>query len=272
MKFFLTVLTIFILPISMIAQNGQVLFGGAKGKAIAGSDLNLQDIYAINSNSAGTAFIEQTSFGLYAEQRFANADIRQLGAIAAMPTKFGVVGLQLQTFGFEAYQEQKIAITYGKKLFDNIAIGVQFGYLNTRIPEYGNKGVLTSEIGLQAEILHNLWLGANLSNPFPIKITATEYLPTQLNVGLTYHFSEKLQLSTAVHKDFEYPASVRAGFNYRLIKPLSLRFGISTEPIENSFGIGIHLKQVELDFALTYHQILGFTPAFSMVYNLKQKK
>ena len=271
MKHALTIILFLLIPYLLIAQNGKTLFGGAKGKAIANSDLNFQDVYAITSNSAGIAFVEQISFGLYTEQRFANADIRQVGMITAIPTKFGTVGLQLQSFGFENYNEQKIGI-YARQLFENIAIGVQFGYLNTRIAEYGNKGILTSDIGLQAEVLDNLWLGANLSNPFPVKLTETEYLPTQLDLGLTYHFSKKLQISTAVQKDFEYPASIRAGFNYQLIKPLSLRFGISTKPIENTFGIGIHLKQIELDFAIAYHQFLGFTPAFSMVYNLKKKE
>jgi hypothetical protein len=272
MKIIKTIIILLLIPFLTIAQNGKTLVGGAKGKAIAGSDLNFQDIYALNSNTAGIAFIEQTSFGLYAEQRFANADIRQVGLLTAIPTKFGAFGLQLHSFGFETYNEQKICLSYARKLFDKVAIGVQFGYLNTRIPEYGNQGVLTTEIGLQAEVLENLWLGANLSNPLPVKLTETEYLPTQLNLGLTYHFSEKLQISTAVHKDFEYPASVRAGFNYRIIQPISLRLGISTQPIENSFGIGIHLKQFDLDFAVAYHQLLGFTPAFSMVYQLKKKE
>jgi len=270
MKISKLIILLFLIPLSGIAQNGKTLLGGAKGKAISGADLNFQDIYAITSNSAGIAFLETTSFGLYTEQRFASADIRQVGLLTALPTNFGSFGLQLQSFGFDTYNEQKVEFSYARKLFENISLGIQFGYLNTRVAEYGNKGVLTTGIGLQAKIIDNLWLGANLSNPFPVKITATEYLPTQLNIGLTYHFSEKLQIATAVYKDFEYSASVRAGINYRIIQPLSLRLGISTEPIENSFGLGVHLKQFDLDFAMSYHQFLGFTPAFSMVYRLKK--
>jgi hypothetical protein len=260
----------FALSFCVAAQSEESFTGGAKNRAILGADLNLQEVYAVTNNHAGIAFMQKSAAALLAEQRFGIAEIRQFGAVAAVPIKAGAFGLEIQSFGFDAFRHQKIGVTYARKIFEKVALGVQFNYQNFRISEYGNKGVLSGEIGIQAEVLENLWLGAVLINPFRVQTVQNEQLSTRLNAGLTYHFSEKVQLSAAVHKDFEYKASARVGLNYRLIQPLSLRLGIGTNPVENGFGVGVHLKSIDLDFAVAYHQILGFTPAFSAVYHFSE--
>jgi hypothetical protein len=163
-------------------------------------------------------------------------------------------------------------LSYARKLSKKFAIGVQFDYLNTRISEYGSFNGISFEGGLQAEIIDNLWLGASISNPFRIEIAPDDYLPTKFNLGLSYRFSDKILMATEVEKDFEYPTSARVGLDYRIIEPLSIRLGVGTEPIQNSFGVGIHLKNLTLDFAARYHQILGFTPTFSMTYEFEKLK
>lgn len=272
MKPIFTIIFYFLIIFNTIAQSGITMSSGAKGAAMANTSNTFQDVFALASNQAGIAFLENTSVGLLAEQRFLSADIRQFGAVAAMPSKFGSFGLLVQTFGFDVYNEQKIGLSYSRKLSKKFAIGVQFDYLNTRISEYGSFNGVSFEGGLQAEVLKNLWLGASITNPFRIEVAPDEYLPTQLNLGLSYRFSDKILIATEVQKDFEYPASARVGLDYRIIEPLSIRLGVGTAPIQNSFGVGIHLKNFTLDFAARYHQILGFTPTFSMTYEFKKLK
>ena len=254
-----------------LAQNGMSIVSGAKGAAMANASNTFQDVFSITSNQAGIAFLENASVGLLAEQRFLSADIRQFGAVAGLPTRFGSFGLLIQTFGFDVYNEQKIGLAYARKLSKKFAIGVQFDYLNTQVSEYGNFNAISFEAGLQTEVLKNLWLGASVSNPFRIEVAPDEYLPTQFNIGLSYRFSNKILIACEIEKDFEYPTSARVGLDYHIIEPLSIRLGVGTEPVQNSFGIGIHLKQFTLDFAARYHQILGFTPTFSMSYQFDKK-
>ena len=75
---------------------------------MASTSATFQDVFSITSNQAGIAFLENTSIGLLAEQRFLNADIQQFGVVAGSPTRFGSFGLLIQTFGFEVL---KAAIT-----------------------------------------------------------------------------------------------------------------------------------------------------------------
>ncbi len=243
---------------------------GGKGAGMSNTSTTFQDIFSMASNQAGIAFLKNPSIGLIAEQRFSNQDIRQVGILAGMPSQFGSFGMLIQSFGFETYNEQKIGLAYARKLSKNFAIGLQFDYLNTRITEYGNQGTVTFEGGLQAQIIENLWLGASIFNPIRMKIMPDEYLPTQFNFGFSYRFSDKILLATEVQKDFEYPAAAKFGLDYRIIEALSIRLGVGTAPVQNSFGIGLHLQQFHFDFAANYHQILGITPTFSMNYDFKK--
>lgn len=254
---------------SVFAQNGNSISSGGKGAAMANASVTFQDVFALTKNQAGIAFIDQVSVGILGEQRFLNNDIRHVGLVAAMPSSLGSFGLLVQQYGFDVYNEQKIGLAYSRKLAKNFAVGIQFDYLNTRIPEYGNQGVLTFEGGIQAEILENFWLGASIFNPIRTQEQDSIGIvnSTKFNFGLSYLFSEKILIATEIEKDFQENAAVKVGLDYRIIEPVSLRLGVSTAPTLNSFGIGIHLKQIRLDFAASYHQVLGFTPTFSMNYN-----
>lgn len=254
---------------SVFAQNGNSISSGGKGAAMANASVTFQDVFALTKNQAGIAFIDQVSVGILGEQRFLNNDIRHVGLVAAMPSSLGSFGVLVQQYGFDVYNEQKIGLAYSRKLAKNFAVGIQFDYLNTRIPEYGNQGVLTFEGGIQAEILENFWLGASIFNPIRTQEQDSIGIvnSTKFNFGLSYLFSEKILIATEIEKDFQENAAVKVGLDYRIIEPVSLRLGVSTAPTLNSFGIGIHLKQIRLDFAASYHQVLGFTPTFSMNYN-----
>ncbi|MGB1120485.1 MAG: hypothetical protein ACPG3Z_00710 [Saprospiraceae bacterium] len=261
-----------ILPFIVFSQNGNSISSGGKGAAMANTSVTFQDVFALTKNQAGIAFIDQTSVGILGEQRFLNSDIRHTGLVAAMPLRTGTFGVLLQSFGFDAYNEQKIGLAYGRELAENFAIGIQFDYLNTRIPEYGNQGTITFEGGIQAEILENLWIGAAVFNPIRTQDQDSMGIvnTTKFNLGFSYLFSKKILLAAEVEKDFRENAAVKFGLDYHIVDPISLRVGVGTAPTLNSFGIGIHLEQIRLDFAASYHQILGFTPTFSMSYHFRK--
>jgi hypothetical protein len=53
---------------------------------------------------------------------------------------------------------------------------------------------------------------------------------------------------------------------------LSLRGGIVASQIATfSFGLGVNQQSLKIDFATTYHQVLGFTPALSLSYSILKK-
>ena len=148
MKSLLFVFTSLLLCSSLLAQLGGPQISGARGLATGGVGLTFQDVHAGWGNPAGLASVNQTSFALFAEQRFALSDIRQVSAVGAFSVGESTGGLTVSYYGFEGYNEQRIGLLYGRKLGEKIQLGAQLYTLGVNIPEYGNKQVLSFELGL----------------------------------------------------------------------------------------------------------------------------
>lgn len=239
---------------------------------MGGVGLTYQDIHAAWGNPAGLASVTQTAFALFGEQRFALSDIRQISAVGALPLGGGTGGLSISYYGFEGYNEQRIGLVYGRKLSDNIQIGTQIYTLGVRIPEYGNKQVVSFELGLQAELSPSVSLAGRVANPLRVEVVDGEDLPSVMSVGFNYKPGSQIVFMAEVEKDILYPVRVRLGMEYELLESLFLRAGIATEPSLLSFGVGYYLmEQWRFDFAASYHQYLGFTPGVGIVYAGKRK-
>ncbi len=251
---------------SAVAQNGLPSVAGGRGLAMGGAGITFTDIHSVWTNPAGLGGLTTNSLALYGEQRFSLAEIRQFSAVGAIKTNSGAFGINLGYYGFEAYNEQRIGLSYGRSLGDRLRIGLQVFALNTRIPEYGSKTNISFEFGLQAIISRQLSLAAKAHSPARIALLDDEYLPTVLSFGLNYQPSEKVTILAEVEKDIEFPARFRAGIEYELVEALLLRIGVASSPSTFSAGIGYRIsKQWTLDFGSSYHQYLGFTPGLSLV-------
>ncbi len=256
---------------SIFGQNGTPSSVGARGLAMGDASVTFKDINSGFSNQAGLAWLDGLGIGLFGEARFLVPGLNSFGAVVAYPTKSGTFGINMNYFGYEQYNEQKIGIAYARKLFDKVSIGAQFDYLATRLAEYGSASSFTFELGVQAVLLKSFRIGAHIFSPARIKIGEEDLIPTVLNVGGAWDVSDKFLIALQVEKDLDYPASFKGGLEYKVVEILSLRAGVSTQPIQSSFGIGLHVKGLNIDLTSAYHQILGFTPGVGISYNLNKK-
>lgn len=232
------------------------------------------DVNASYSNQAGLAFVNGISFSAYGERRFMAEGLNSYLFAAAVPfDKIGTFGLALNYFGFSDYNEQKIGLNYARKLAKNFSLGVQLDYLGTRIPNYGAAHSVTVEIGILAKLNNKVSLGAHVYNPVNAKIGPNDRLPSLFSLGLSYEPSKKVFLSAQLDKDiYNHPFVGRFGLEYRPLDAFYLRAGVSAAAFaQASFGVGVNLQQLKIDFATSYHQVLGFTPAFSLSYSLQKK-
>lgn len=249
------------------AQNGAPPAAGARSVGMGHTGITYTDINSIFANQAGLAYLDAVAVTAYGEQRFLASEIKAAGLGAAVPTRSGTFGLSLHYFGFEQYNEQRIGLAYGRKLLEKLSIGAQLLMLNTRIPEYGNKAAFTFEVGAQAELLPQLYLGIHLFSPVRVKLTEEDLIPTVLKLGFSYLPSDKLSLLAEVEKDIDYSARARFGVEYQVIDPLFLRMGVATQPTQLSFGLGYALPNgIRIDIASSYHQVLGFSPAAGITF------
>ena len=281
MRYLLIMVCFFVSTLSMAGVDNFAI--GARSAAMANSTVMLADIWSGHHNQACLARVEHISGGIYYENRFAVKELGLNAGVVVLPVNLwgsSVFGLSFSYFGYSMYNDMKIGLAYAKKLGERYSVGIQFDYLRTSIGEdYGNKGTVAVEVGLQAELIDDLYIGVHIFNPTRSKaveyevqdVVTTERIPTILRFGLSYTFSEKVILTAEVEKDVYAKPAFKAGVEYRAIKQLYLRGGVSSYPVSSSFGFGLYLGTFTLDFAATRHQILGYTPQISLSYAINTK-
>lgn len=220
-------------------------------------------------NQAALAGVESLTFGIHHENRFA---VNELGLQAfgvAVPTRPGTVGFNISYFGFSLYNELKTGLSFGRYFSEFFAAGVQLNYHRTHIANYyGNTDNLTVELGFIAKPLNNLYIGAHIFNPTRTKIETfyTQALPTIFRFGIGYHFGDRAVINIETEKDLDRKAIFKGGTEIKVIDDFVIRTGISSNPLQPSFGLGYAFKNLKADLAFSYHQLLGLSPHFSISY------
>lgn len=248
---------------------------GGRSAGMSNASVALYDLWSIGQNQAGLAMLKDISAGIYYENRFGLKNLGFKAGAFALPTKSGTLGVSVANYGYSQYNENKIGIAYAKSFGERFSAGIQLDYLSTSIGEnYGNASTLAAEIGLRYQVNSKITIGTHVFNPTRAKLASynDERAPTIFKLGLLYTFSNKLIVAIESEKDIQYNPVVKAGIEYHPISSLYFRTGISTYPVQNSFGFGIAVSNFNIDFATTYHRTLGFTPQVSLVYHINKSK
>lgn len=269
-------ISVFSLCISLLSRAGNENFPvGARSAAMGNASVSLSDLWSTHHNQAGLGFMTKISAGVYYENRFFIKELGLKSGAVAIPVKAGAFGLAVSNFGYTSYNENKYSLSFAKAFGKKLSIGVAMDYLTTKIAEgYGSKGVLAAELGIQAKPLKGLTLGAHVFNPTHAKLTDynDERIPTIIRLGADYNFSDKVTCAIESEKDISKKAIFKAGIEYKAVKEFYLRAGISTNPDLGSFGFGLNLKNLKIDVSANYHQVLGVSPQFGLMYVFGKEK
>jgi hypothetical protein len=247
-------------------ENGPV---GARASGIAGTSLTISDAWSVQNNQAGMGFLTKAAAGIYYENRFLLPELGLSAATLALPSKLGTFGLSVRRFGYKAYNENKIGLAYSRAFGEKLSIGIQLNYQSVNFAEYyGSRQTVTAEIGVIYKPGKNITLAAHVFNPTQTKLSAydNERIPSILRIGARYQFSRKVFLAGEVEKDIYNKPILKAGIEYQVVDVLFLRTGVSGNPLYSSFGFGLKLKRLLIDFSGRFHPVLGFTPQFSLTY------
>lgn len=247
---------------------------GARQAAMGNTSVTFTDVFSVFYNQAGLAGISTVTAGVYAENRFLLKDLSMFGAAVALPTKSGTFGLGLTYFGNNLYNDRLLNLAYGRKLFKTLSVGVELDYIAVSIADYGTAHAFTFGLGVQYAVIPQLLVGAQVHNPLRRQFTDFEAdrLPSVISTGFAYLPSKKVTICAEAEKNIDKPLMMKAGIEYNIIEKLSLRAGISTEPVQSSFGIGLNLGAIRIDIANSFHPTLGYSPHFGFIYTGKNKK
>lgn len=248
---------------------------GAASEGMGNATVMKSDIWSAFHNQAGLANLESLEIGTYYSNIFGMKELARKSVVVAMPIKqMGVFAISFNNMGYSKYGENKFGLAYAKKLGKRISAGIQLNYFNTNISnyntnEYGSENTVTAELGIQMELVDNLLFGVHVFNPFSMtkeESNKMRRMPSILRLGLGYNFDNRLLVSIETEKDIDRDMIFKAGLEYKLIKYIYLRTGISTNPNKYSYGLGVNYKNIKVDFTVSNHEILGYTPHFSLGY------
>jgi len=221
-------------------------------------------------NPAGIAGLKQMEAGAFVERRFLLQQLNYATVAFATPFKHGkhFAGFDAGGFGFGGYSESRIGLTYATTLFERLSIGAKINYTRFAIPDYGAKSALFADVGINCILSKHISVGFSISNATRSELLRDldEKIPTTIDAGLAYQLSDKVLIVADVEKQVNFPVSFRGGVEYAVAKFLRVRAGASTQPVTLNAGFGVNVKALNIDFANTFHQYLGYTPSLSLGY------
>jgi len=273
-KFFIKYITITLIiysfnPDAFAAGDIQPI--GSRSAGMGRSSVAIIDFWSSMNNQAGIALYQKPAVGIYYENRFLINELSSKSIAAIVPTKYGVFATTYNHFGYNLYNDQKIGLAYARALGKKLRIGLQLDYLQTTLGNnYGSKGNVTFEIGIQTDISDNVTIGAWVFNPIMVKLSDydDEKLPALYRIGFAWHISNtflatiEAEKSTAIN-----PVIFRGGLEYELNSKFFFRTGFSTKKEIFSFGMGINIKHFVFNISAIMHESLGFSPQASLIFD-----
>lgn len=193
-----------------------------------------------------------------------------------LPSHDIVFAVGIAHSGIENYSESSFGLALAKRLTRKLSAGLLFNYFTFNLPESGrSKGSFQLDGGLACHWSEYLSFGLHFQNIISTPCSTFQNkvnFPIHLRGGASCRLTEKILLST--ESGFEtisgdkkrFILNLRLGMEYLLQKDFYLRGGVSAHPFQHTIGFGYTWKSCQIDFALVHHELLGYTPVFSLTY------
>ena len=252
----------------ILAQKGrEIRPAGARSTGLAHANSTLADAWAVFNNIGALARIDQSQVFFGYDHRLHLEELTTLAAGMAFSGNKKAWGISLASFGGEHFSQQKAGLGISHQL-GIASLGFKANFLQTSIENFGTGSALIMEFGGVAELSPELFFGARIYNFNRGKYgrNSLDYLPTQVQSGLSYRPSKQVMVNVEVEKDILLPAIFRAGVEYNLLDKFWCRAGIINQPSLLSFGIGFRPRKIHLDYAVSNHPNMGYTHHFSFNY------
>lgn len=268
-------LTCSLVLISFISMAQQLIGYGKNAASFGMGDIvgSYTDVRGILANPSSIATLPNIQSFVFIDQRFGLKELSSYSAAIAIPLSSGSFGLSLNRFGYNLYNENLISLSYARQLFTNLSIGGSVEYNYFSIPEYGSKGQIGFQLGINSTISSSTTLYFSIKNPNRPLINETDRLPSFFNLGATYSPSKQLVLRAELNKTLDFKEDIRFGVEYFPSPKVVIRAGGHTYPAQFSFGFGIlPYESIVIEASSKYDTRLGFLPGIGLSYGLSFPK
>jgi len=259
---------IFLLPYHLIySQNFES--SGARSQALGNATGANISFWNITNNPSTTAFLDKTSLGIDVKNNFMVKELSSATIAMLLPTSnFGNFSFYLRRFGYSTFNENKIAISFSKKLAESTSASIQLSdnIQNIKGTEYqSTEHEIGFNIGVFTKLNNNLHLASYYNYQKNITDTDNKNIQ-QLALAISWFPIDNLNVMLEVSKQTNTDISLRGGIEYKILERISARVGLSSVPFNVSVGLGINFKDLNIDISFANHQYLGGTSDISGHY------
>ncbi|MBK8848517.1 MAG: hypothetical protein IPO27_19045 [Bacteroidetes bacterium] len=268
----IVLLAISLLTMHVYAGNYTTHAGG-RDAALSGATICVNDAFSVFNNPAAGAITPGLRLAAALDYRFG---MKQLAtnsfAFSYGKEKIGTFGLSFSQFGFSLYNEQIATLSYARVLSEKLSGGMQFHYIRVNLGDeyYGNKGALAASLNMFYKTSETFSMGFNVFNLTNTSLAEynNERIPTIIRVGARWQPNIKVAVNVETEKNLDQPNQLKLGVEYRPLKQLSVMVGVKGKPAAFSFGVGYALNKWRIDFASSYHPVLGYSPVVGLSYGI----
>lgn len=243
-----------------------IKLGGARAAGLSQAVISVPEAGYIQNQALTTQF-DVTYIELYSSLPFAIKELGTHSIFAATPLLRGVSSVQYQYFGYKNYNENRTGIAYARQLSKKVSIGVQINWLRTAMPApYKTKNNIVAEVGLSYRINRFLNFGAHIFNPTQSKHNSDkqETATTAIRAGIAYYPVEQIIFCLEIVQSLGFKTTFRTAVDLRVTQFINVQAGYDHNNRTISFGTGAKIKDITINMAAGYHNLLGYTPHLSI--------
>lgn len=263
-----SLLMMLIAPSLLFAQTNVVNGGGAGTVSTATTGVAFGGLDGTYSNAAAIADVsDRFGFDLGVKQRFELEELNIVSFASYYKMSSGSIGLQLTRYGFDQFNEQRVAVNYARKLSRGFNAGISLNAITVSIAEFGSKTAATFDIGLSSKINRTLTLASSIQNITSTAFTDNLNIPVRLMVGARYKPNKKVNVALEFEKSIDTDFTIKSALLYNVTPDLQLRTGIDIFREEFGLGVSYSFGNFRAIGAYSFDTLLGNTPGFTARYN-----
>ena len=243
---------------------------GSRGAAMGGVSVGLKDFCSTIDNIAGLSYLNNRYIGIGFAENFMLSELSYKSIQMAAPISgINAMALRYTHFGNIGYSEQRVAMQYAQRLGLYVSLGVELDYLHCGTSDvyYDKYNNVSFAVALQVRPSDDWVIGAYAFNPFGRVVDTDISIASLFKLGASYAVSPLLEAAVEVEKNVYMKHNIRWGLEYKVFDFMFTRIGFSTCPILYTFGVGLVIGDLNIDFSAHVHNSLGVSPNITVNYS-----
>lgn len=236
--------------------------------------INQVDMNSFTVNPATLARLTSAGISFFGERRYLLKELSDQYINASINVGPGNFGAGIHYTGYSLYNELELRFAHGKKLGEQLDIGLQLHMLVVNMQGYGRVSAPGFEFGLMFHPTQKLHAGLKSRDPFGKKWGKgkDKLVPAVYVFGIGYESSTAFLCSLEFSKEENRPAEASARMQYRPHPSFRIRSGVVLFTGTAWFAVGWIRKNMQLDISSAYHPTLGISPGLQMSFQFLRKE